>query len=327
MVPPEPCAVPDQPYLYRMAYRLERDESVIRGLKRVVRDEMKSAGTSLSGAGKTNRDEAIHGTRKSIKKVRAILRLVSAELGGAHELENARLRDVARRLSEFRDAFVIVETFDELKKKYKDEAGDRLKSVRVALAKRRNEGSKAEDVATVLAEAAGALRKATKRVRAWPLQTDGFAAIGPGLEATYRAGRVALARVRKHPRPENFHELRKRVKDHWYHLRLLEDLWTSMMSASEKNLKDLETWLGNDHNLVVLRARIVAEPAFYGKQKDIDLALDLIDRHQEELREQSLSLAERIFAEKPSEFTRRMKHLWDTWRHEPKPREGPPAAA
>jgi len=52
------------------------------------------------------------------------------------------------------------------------------------------------------------------------------------------------------------------------------------MSVTEKSLKDLETWLGNDHNLVVLRARIVAEPAFYGKQKDIDLALDLIDRYQ-----------------------------------------------
>jgi len=74
-------------------------KSVIRGLKRVVRDEMKSAGTNLSGG--RNRDEAIHGARKSIKKVRAILRLVSAELGGAHERENARLRDVARRLPSF----------------------------------------------------------------------------------------------------------------------------------------------------------------------------------------------------------------------------------
>ncbi len=310
-----------------MAYRLERDESVIRGLKRVVRDEMKSAGTNLSGGGNIGRDEAIHGARKSIKKVRAILRLVSAELGGAHDRENVRLRDVARRLSEFRDAFVIVETFDALKKKYRDEAGDRLQSVRAALTRRRNETAKAADIATVLEEASVALRKAAKRVKTWPLQKDGYAAIGPGLEATYRAGRSALARVRKDPRPENFHELRKRVKDHWYHLRLLEDLWTRMMSATEKSLKDLETWLGNDHNLAVLRTRIVAEPVFYGKQKDVDLTLELIDRYQKELRAQSLSLAERIFAEKPGEFSRRMKHLWDTWRHEPKPQEEPPTAA
>ena len=310
-----------------MAYRLERDESVIKGLTRVVREEIESAGTHLSGHRKPSRDEAIHEARKSIKKVRAVLRLVSAEPDDATARENSRLRDVARKLSEFRDAFVIIETLDDVKKKYKDEAGDRLRSVRAALTKRRNQTAKVVDVAAVLGEAAKELQKAAKQVKHWPLHTAGYAAIGPGLEASYRAGREALARVRKHPHPENYHDLRKRVKDHWYHLRLLENLWSRLMKASEKSLKDLETWLGNDHNLVVLRARIVAEPAFYGKQKDIELALELIDRYQKELREQSLSLAERVFDEKPRDFTRRMKHLWDTWRHEPKPLEESSTAA
>ena len=108
----------------------------------------------------------------------------------------------------------------------------------------------------------------------------------PALKKHIAPDAKALTRARKDPRPENYHELRKRVKDHWYHIRLLESLWTGMMSAYEKSLKDLETWLGNDHNLAVLREKIVAEPAFYGKQKDIDLTLDLIDRYQKELRRQ-----------------------------------------
>jgi len=320
-----------------MAYRLERDESVIAGLKRVVQDEIESAGTHLSGdkkagdkkAGdkKATRDEAIHEARKSIKKVRALLRLVSAELGGAYPRENARLRDIAGRLSEFRDAFALIATFDDLKKKYKDRAGNKLHSVRAGLSRKRSQAGSEEDVGIVLDRAAAALGRAAKRVKAWPLQTDGFPAIGPGLEETYRAGRKALARARKDPRPENFHELRKRVKDHWYHMRLLEGLWTDMMSAYEKSLKDLETWLGNDHNLAVLRERIVAEPAFYGKEKDIDLILDLMDRYQKELRDRSLSLAKRVYDERPREFTRRMTHLWDTWRQEPKPLEEPSTAA
>ena len=302
-----------------MAYRLERGESVIRGLKRVVRDEMESAGAHLAGHRKPSRDEAIHEARKSIKKVRAVLRLIKTERGGVHVREDSRLRNIARRLSEFRDAFVIVETLDELKKKYPGEAEAGLHSVRVTLTKRRNQSAKVADIEAVLEDAAGALGKAATRAKDWPLQKDGYAAIGPGLENSYRAGRKALARVRKDPRPENYHDLRKRVKDHWYHLRLLENLWSRVMKASEKSLKDLETWLGNDHNLFVLRARIVAEPALYGKQADVELALKLIDKYQKELREQSLSLAERIFDEKPRGFTRRMKHLWDMWRHEPKP--------
>jgi CHAD domain-containing protein len=299
-----------------MAYRLERGESVIAGLKRVVTDEVESAGTQLSGD-KRGRDEAIHEARKSIKKVRALLRLVSAELGGTYSRENARLRDIAGRLSEFRDTFVIIETFDDLKKRFRSETRNKLRPVRAGLIKKRNEGGREAAVGIVLDHAAAALGKAAKRVADWPLETDGFAALGPGLEKTYRAGRAALMLVRKDPHPENYHELRKRVKDHWYHIRLLESVWTGAMTEYEKSLKDLETWLGNDHNLAVLREKILAEPAFYGDQKDIDLILDLIDRYQRELREQSLSLAERIYAEKPRAFIRRMKHFWDTWRQEP----------
>jgi CHAD domain-containing protein len=312
-----------------MAYRLERGESVIAGLKRVVQDEFESAGTQLadSSDAKANRDEAIHEARKSIKKARALLRLVSAELGGAYPRENVRLRDVARELSEFRDDFVLIETFDDLKKKYKVETRNRLRAVRAGLVRTRNKRGRALPVGIVLDHAAAALANAARRVGDWPLKTDGFAALGPGLEKTYRAGRVALNRVHKNPGPESYHELRKRVKDHWYHIRLLESVWTGAMTAYEKSLKDLETWLGNDHNLAVLRERIVTEPALFGEQKDIDLILDLIGKYQSELRQQSLSLAERIYEEKPGAFTLRMEHLWDTWRQEPKSLEESSAKA
>jgi CHAD domain-containing protein len=147
-----------------MAYSLKRDESVTHGLKRVVSDEMESAGTQLSGDQKTGRDKAIHEARKSIKKVRALVRLVSADLGDTCARENVRLRDVARRLSEFRDAFAIIATFDDLTDKYKDEARNKLRTVRAGLAKRRNEAGREEDVAFVLNEAARSLRNAAKRV-------------------------------------------------------------------------------------------------------------------------------------------------------------------
>jgi CHAD domain-containing protein len=298
-----------------MAYRLKRGESVIRGLKRVAREEMEEAGAQLSGHKKPSRDEAIHDARKSIKKVRALLRLANAEQDGIYGRENARLRDIARRLSKFRDAFAIIETFDALTTKFKRETLNHLQSVREGLTKRRSQSAREEDVGIVIVEASSALRRAAKRVKNWPVRADGFAAIGPGLEETFRAGRKSLARVRQDARPENLHELRKRVKDHWYHLRLLEDLWTDVIKATENSPKNLDTWLGNDHNLAVLRETIVADPGSYGQKKDIDLTLRLIGKYQKELREQSLILAARIYDEKPRAFTRRMAGLWDTWRH------------
>lgn len=301
-----------------MAYRLDRQESVIEGLKRVIGEEIKSAGGRLSGAKNADRDEAIHEARKSIKKVRALLRLANMENAGALRRENERLRDIARRLSEFRDAFAVIETFDDLRKKYPDETRGKLRSVRAGLVRKRNQAGKDEDVGIVLDRAAAALGKVAGRVLTWPLEENGFSAIGQGLENTYRAGRAALVRGRRNSRPEILHQLRKRVKDHWYHMRLLESLWSGVMKAYEKSLKDLETRLGNTHNLFVLQERIMVEPAFYGRPKDIELILKLIEKYQKALRDQSLSLAERVYEQKPRHFRRGMKRLWDTWRHESK---------
>lgn len=292
----------------------------------MVRDEIESASAHLAGLKKTSRDEAIHEARKSIKKVRALLRLAGRELGGTGTREGRRLRDIGRRLSEFRDAFVMIDTFDGLKRKYRRETARKLASVRKGLLRRRTQSRREEEMRIVLQHASAALAQAAQRVEAWPLVTDGFAAIGEGLEATYRAGRAALERTREDAHAENFHQLRKRVKDHWYHVRLLENLWTDVMTTYEKELKYLETWLGEDHNLAVLRARVAAEPGFYGSQKEIQLLDELIGRYQAELRQQSLSLAERIYEEKPRDFRRRMKHLWDTWQHEPKLEKSPTAA-
>jgi CHAD domain-containing protein len=299
-----------------MAYRLEREEAVSAGLKRVLSEQIESAGDYLSGKKKTTRDEAIHTARKSIKKVRATLRLARKDMGESQR-EHARLRDTAARISEFRDAFAIIATFDALKKKYRKEAGGtKLNSIREGLARRRRESARDEDTGPVLKAAAEALRKTSKRAAKWRLKSEGFAAIGPGLEETYREGRRAVAAARKEGSAENLHLLRKRVKDHWYHVRLLEGLWAEMMNAYEKSLNDLETWLGDDHNLTVLRDKITAEPGFYGKRQDVALAFDLIARYQKELREKALPLAERIYEEKPREFTRRIKRLWNTWQGE-----------
>ena len=97
-----------------MAYRLERGESVIGGLKRVVGEEIKSAGAQLSGAKNADRDEAIHEARKSIKKGPGDA--AAGEHGTWAVPIGARMRACAispGRLSEFRDAFAIIETFDD----------------------------------------------------------------------------------------------------------------------------------------------------------------------------------------------------------------------
>ena len=146
----------------------------------------------------------------------------------------------------YRDAGVMIETFDGLVAKYRTDLGRRtLGSIRKALIAHKDQTEGGEGITRVLAAIARALHRAAKGVQRWPvLDNDGFPALAPGLEETYRRGRKAMASARKKPRPENFHDWRNVLKEHWYHVRLLESVWTDMMQAYEKSLKDLETGWG-----------------------------------------------------------------------------------
>ncbi|MBV9303154.1 MAG: CHAD domain-containing protein [Acidobacteriaceae bacterium] len=300
-----------------MPYRLKASESVPEGIRRIVLEELDSAQDQLGRNGR-NRDEAIHEARKSVKKIRGAVRLVESDLGAIYRDENRRLGDLGRKLTELRDAAAIIETFDAVVGKYKDSLqNEALASVRRGLDKSKRETERNSDVDKVVKGALATLKATAKRVSSWPLKSDGFSAIEPGLRARFRRGRETMAVAQKDPTPENYHEWRKRVKDHWYHIRLLESLWTDVMQAREASLHDLETWLGDDHNLVVLRDKLADKNGHYGDQKDVQFFVMLADQYQRELREKSISLGERIYEEKPREFTKNVSKLWDAWQRQP----------
>jgi hypothetical protein len=90
------------------------------------------------------------------------------------------------------------------------------------------------------------------------------------------------------------------------------------MEAHESSLKQLETWLGDDHNLVVLREKLKARPEDFGGKAVVTAFLSLVEDYQKELRENSISLGERVYTEKPRAFVRSLGELWEVWR-EPEP--------
>src|SRR5882724_1355823 len=253
-----------------MPYHLKLNESVPSGIKRIVREELDSAVDQLKGKAGVTKDEAIHESRKSVKKIRGALRLVRTELGKTYRSENRKLRKASGRLSELRNGAAMIEVFDSLRKEYRDELGGQKGSwIRQALVRRKHRADREAHVDEALSRVADTLQAVETRVKAWPLETDGFEAIRPGLKNTFRQARRALAFARKHRAPEDFHEWRKSLKDHWYHVRLLENLWTDVMVGYEKSLKDVETWLGDDHNLVVLGEALLSDPEFRRRDKDV----------------------------------------------------------
>jgi len=296
-------------------FRFRRGEAVPRAIRRIAGEQLRYAATQLRDSVPENRDTAVHEARKSIKKVRAVVRLMAGELGAVAEAENELLRNLALKVSPLRDAAVLVETFDSLQSHFPETASVALvERIRTELLKNRSRAARTSTAARSPATIAFALERAAQRARAWPLHNDGFDAIAPGLRRALRRGRKALGEALVDPAPIRYHEFRKRVKDHWYHARLLESAWTHDMKSHEKDLKTLETLLGDDHNLVVLSERV----ASLGTAAEVAGLQEAIATRQRKLREEAQALGQRLYAPKPGVFVRQAEELWKNWQTHPR---------
>src|SRR5262249_34456570 len=146
------------------------------------------------------------------------------------------------------------------------------------------ERDSAEEQAGSLKTTAAQLKKMAEAARHLPLQGDGFAVVRPGFVRTFRKGRQALERVKEHPTDLAYHDLRKRVKAHWYHVALLNSTGGKWLQQYEKELKKLETWLGDEHNLSVLREKFQGAGTADLDGEEVRAFLEVIERRQKKLR-------------------------------------------
>lgn len=96
-----------------MEFHLEKDEEVGSGVRRILTEQTMRLSEDLASM-TTDSEKAIHEVRKRCNRVRAVLRLVRPQAKDLQRRENAVFRDIARRVSSFRDAEVRLEAFDEL---------------------------------------------------------------------------------------------------------------------------------------------------------------------------------------------------------------------
>jgi CHAD domain-containing protein len=280
-------------------YRLEPGEPLPEGIARIARGRIDHARDELRGRTDSTPEEAVHEARKDMKKLRALLRLVRGELGKpAFARENTCFRDAARELAGVRDADAMLATLKALE--LSDGLGWELrKRIADAHAAPRSEGREAaaRGVVAILKEARG-------RVGGWPLERDSFAAVADGLERTYRRGRREFADAREEPTTEALHEWRKRVKELWYHHTLLRCAWPPVMEAFGDQAHELSGRLGDDHDLAVLAAWAAEN---VGEEPELTEA---VDSRRVQLQGEAFALGERLYAEKPSAYVRRLERLW-----------------
>jgi CHAD domain-containing protein len=132
---------------------------------------------------------------------------------------------------------------------------------------------------------------------------DNWSIVGPALKDIYRRGRRALAGARDEHSPEAFHEWRKQAKYLRYALETLEPVWPPVIRTLAGEARTLTDYLGDEHDLTVLRQHIGAG----------ELLRVLIGKRQTELRDKAVALGAKLYEEKPKHFIHRFAEYWHEW--------------
>ncbi len=304
-------------------------ESLGSGLQRMALGQLDLVLSLLGGGESTPDERAVHETRKALKRLRALLRLLEPALDrGAYERESSAVRDAGKRLAVARDAEVMLETLDNLIKRHPRRLTGqggviRLRATLLAERERARRETLSDPRAQVqvLAE----LRACRVRVAAWQLTEHGeLELVQAGLLHLYRQGDKRRRRATRAKKTDihRMHEWRKRVKDLRYaaemlqpakdgaqrtapkgkrsrarHERLRKDrAWLKRMARRADELGEV---LGEDHDLAVLALRIEREaegPDNKGATKRARKALlKLIAERRRKLQRRALREGKRLY--------------------------------
>ena len=296
------------------SYGLTRDEGLAAGLTRVASGRAERALERLRqrGAGEADTAGAVHGARKDMKKLRTVMRLLRDELGAKrYKQENARFRDAARALSQTRDAEVKLGTLDVLAEHEEALPEAVVDSWRKILDRDREAAVDAARDEPAVAEAISLIEEGLEGIRGWELDGDSWRLIDGAVTRTFRRGRRAMKAAEKRRGEDDFHRWRKRAKDLWYELRLLSDAWSGPLEAAAEEAHTLTDLLGDHHDLAVLREDLGERNLGEGETVPLEAA---IGRRQEELAVVAFPLGRRLYAERPKDFTRRLRRYGHAWR-------------
>ncbi|HSL57193.1 MAG TPA: CHAD domain-containing protein [Acidimicrobiales bacterium] len=293
-----------------MPYRVKDDEAVPDAVRRIAHEQLGRALVALDDPADDVLDGVVHDVRKRGKKVRALLRLVRDELDDVYPIENAAVRDAARRLAPARDAAVHVET---LALVLSDATAVRRPAfVDLADALRERQGERRTELATgdALAEVAAMLGAVDARVDDWPVATEGWDAVAPGLRRVYERGRDARAAAIDEGTPEAFHDWRKRAKYLRYQLEIVRRAWPAVLPVVVDATHDLTDDLGEAHDLSELHGVVASDGGLPLTDGVRETLMALIEHRRAERRDRALRGGARLYAETPSRFVDRIGAYW-----------------
>src|SRR5436190_7201967 len=288
-----------------MGFKLKLREPLPDGLKRVFREQVESA-LKLCRHPAKERGVTVHEVRKHLKKLRAAMRLTVGEVGKSqHAREDRCVREIGRLVSDLRDAQVRLQTLIQLRDETAKGSGENhFSRIEELLSLERESFSAAFD--GWQKQAIPKLERVEERLSKWPLERISWSQICGAVEKIYKRGQRGLAKTIKKPVPENFHAWRKRVKDLWYQLRILQPLNRLVLEKIAADAEVLGELLGREHDFDFLLARLEKERGDEALRDELMQLQKLICKRGKRLRRDALELGRRFYAEPSKAFAKRI---------------------
>src|SRR5216110_4141197 len=288
-----------------MGFKLKLREPLPDGLKRVFREQIESA-LKLCRHPARERGLTVHEVRKHLKKLRAAMRLAISEVGkNQHVREDRCVRKIGKLVSDLRDAQVRLQTLIPLRdKKTKHSGKNHFPHIEELLSLERESFSAA--FAGWQKQAIPQPERLEARLLKWPLQGLTWKQICGAVCKIYKRGQRGLAKTIGDPDSENFHAWRKRVKDLWYQLRILQPLNRVVLEEMAHDAEVLGELLGREHDFDFLLARLERESGDEALADELSQLQKLITKRCKRLRRDVVELGRRFYAEPSKAFGKRI---------------------
>jgi len=287
-----------------MSFELHHRKHIDRELRKIARRQLRRTAATLQTSNRIRFRSAVHDSRKSLKKVRAVAAFLEAGGGKLSRKDRARLKSAARDLSRIRDSAAIVDALDRLRRRYPKQLSQHTYGIlRRGLVDARDRAEARARREGLVRDVAKRLKRTTESARRWSSPSIDWPTLIELLTESYRRSRKAMKHAQATGQSAAVHRWRKAVKTLWYQLRLAKPL-TVRVSTLVDDLKGLETALGDDHNLVILAATLRACRGLRTLAPHIRQIDRLAARMREPLRRRAFALGRRLHRRKSGEFGR-----------------------
>ncbi len=229
------------------------DVIVIPGIKLSLSASVSDAASLVSKRSMIT-DSDIHNARVSLKKARAILKLIRSQIQeDFYYREYETLKRSGSALCDLRENTVNRKLLRDIRKK-SPAVFKKLNhpAIEKLIRKPERNEDQTEETLKILDNIGSSLHKSVYRIRFEPMGGLKEPGLMSDLDTTWSGVRDAYLACRNEPSAKRIHEFRKRAKDFLYQLAFFRPLNPSRIRSLQKKTVDMTHELGKNHDLAVL---------------------------------------------------------------------------